>query len=185
MTEEYTYRIWPDKWSTVMPKISKIKANGYKILWNHTYSLGLMFVDFKILLVLGDVLLSLTGLFHYKVGQFITLFNALWGCKLMGKKNPQNPRTVIPQKQSRCHSNMFLLSDSKDIKSWSLSSLTVPSGWIHAAGWLLYSIVSTTVPSCPWTQRWHPAGEARLPQTPAPPGQWLQCWPAYCTRHCS
>ena len=46
---------------------------GLTILWNHTYSLGPMFVD--ILLVSGDIISWVTGLMQYNAGKFITWLN--------------------------------------------------------------------------------------------------------------
>ena len=46
---------------------------GLTILWNHTYSLGPMFVD--ILLVSGDIISWVTGLRKYNAGKFITSLN--------------------------------------------------------------------------------------------------------------
>ena len=42
-----------------------------QVLWNHSYSLGII----KILLVQGDVISWVTGLLHFSARQFMTLLN--------------------------------------------------------------------------------------------------------------
>ena len=76
-----------------------------EMLWNHTYSWGQCSWISKILLVRGEVISWLTGLWHYNARKFISSLNVRWDVNLWVRvtheiydyQPPTNNSTVIPQ----------------------------------------------------------------------------------------